>query len=148
MASELVSVSASSASTASAEQVFALLAAGETWPQWSAIKSFALESPGADSPEGVGAIRLWNSGLMAAREQVVELHSPTKFAYTLLSSKLVAVRDYRADVDVTPTDSGCTVVWSAVFRPKLPGTGWFWKLALSKLSASLAKGVAQYAAKA
>ena len=148
MASDLISVSATAHSTASAEAVFAALRSGETWPAWSAIKKFALESPGADGAEGVGAIRLWNSGLMATREQVVELQAPTKFAYTLLSSKLVAVRDYRADVDVTPTDTGCTVVWSAVFRPKIPGTGWFWRLALSKLSASLAKGVAEYAAKA
>jgi len=147
MASELISVSATAQSTASAEQVFALLAAGQTWPEWTPIKSFALESPGADGAEGVGAIRQWNSGLMANREQVVQIIEPTKFAYTLLSSKLVAVKDYRADVDVTPTDTGCTVTWSAVFRPKLPGTGWFWKLALGKLSASLAKGVAQYAAK-
>lgn len=147
MASELISVSSSAVSRASAEQVFALLASGETWPKWTPIKTFSLESPGADGAEGVGAIRQWNSGLMASREQVVELQSPTKFAYTLLSSKLVGVRDYRADVDVTPTDTGCTVVWSAVFRPKIPGTGWFWKLALSKLSASLAKGVAEYAAK-
>ena len=144
---ELISVSSSAQSTASAEQVFALLASGATWPNWTPIKSFSLESPGVDGGEGVGAIRMWNSGLMANREQVVEVVEPTKFAYTLLSSKLVAVRDYRADVDVTPTDSGCTVVWSAVFQPKLPGTGWFWKLALGKLSASLAKGVAQYAAK-
>ena len=148
MASDLISVSASANSTASAEAVFALLASGESWPQWSAIKSFVLETPGLDSCEGVGAVRRWNSGLMTTREEVVELTAPTKFAYTLLSSKLVLVRDYRADVDVTPTDTGCTVVWSAVFRPKIPGTGWFWRLALSKLSASLAKGVAEYAAKA
>lgn len=147
MASELISVSATASSTASAEQVYALLVDGQTWPQWSAVKSFTLVQPGADAPEGVGAIRQWNSGLMATQEQVAELQAPTKFAYTLLSSKLVAVRDYRADVDITPTVTGCTVVWSAVFRPKLAGTGWFWRLALSKLSASLAKGVAEYAAK-
>jgi len=147
MASDLISVSASAKSTASAEKVFALLRDGQTWPQWSAVKSFTLDTPGEDAPEGVGAIRQWNSGLMATREQVVEIHEPTKFAYTLLSSKLVAVRDYRADVDITPTATGSTVVWSAAFRPKVPGTGWFWKLALSRLSASLAKGVAEYAAK-
>ncbi|MDO9485251.1 MAG: SRPBCC family protein [Actinomycetota bacterium] len=147
MASDLISISASADSTASAEAVFSALASGATWPQWSAIKKFTLETPGVDSPEGVGAIRLWNSGLMATREQVVELQEPSKFAYTLLSSKLVLVRDYRADVTITPTDTGCTIVWSTVFRPKVPGTGWFWKLALSKLGASLAKGVAEYAAK-
>ena len=147
MSGDLISVSGSAASTASAEQVFALLADGQSWPQWSAIKKFTLEKPGNDGGESVGAIRRWNSGLMTTREQIVELAAPSKFGYTLLSSKLVAVRDYRADVDVVPTASGCAVTWSSVFRPKLPGTGWFWKLAMGKLSASLAMGVAAHAEK-
>jgi hypothetical protein len=79
-------------------------------------------------------------------EQIVEMQAPTKFAYTLNESKLVKVKDYRADVDVTPTDTGCTVTWSTQFRPKMAGTGWFWKLALSKLGKQLAAGVATFAA--
>ena len=146
MASELIKVSAIAHSTASAETVFAILAKGETWPQWTPIKTFALHTPGVDGGESVGAIRQWNSGLMMNLEQIVEMNSPTKFAYTLNESKLVAVKDYRADVDITPTASGCTVMWTSVFRPKLPGTGWFWKLALGKLGKQLAAGVADYAA--
>ena len=146
MTSELIKVSATAASTASADAVFALVANGDTWPNWSAIKTFTLQTPGADGAEGVGAVRRWNSGIMTTIEQVVEVQAPTKFAYTLLQSKLVGVRDYRADVEITPTESGCTVSWSAVFRPKVPGTGWFWKIALGRLSTSLARGAAEYAA--
>ncbi len=145
MTSDLISVSATADSTASPEAVFAALADGSTWPQWSAIKTFTLQTPGADGAEGVGAVRRWNSGLMTTIEQVVEVQAPTRFAYTLLESKLVLVRDYRADVLITPTATGCTVQWSSVFRPKIPGTGWFWRMALGKLGASMASGVAAYA---
>lgn len=142
----LIKVSATAQSTASAEAVFALLASGETWPNWTPIKTFALHTPGVDGGESVGAVRQWNSGLMMNLEQIVEIKSPTKFAYTLNQSKLVAVKDYRADVDIVPTATGCTVTWSSAFHPKLKGTGWFWKFALGKLSNQLATGVATYAA--
>ena len=112
MASNLIKVSATAQSTASAETVFAVLANGETWPQWTPIKTYALHTPGVDGGESVGAIRQWNSGVMMNLEQIVEMQAPTKFAYTLNESKLVKVKDYRADVDVTPTDTGCTVTWS------------------------------------
>ena len=146
MASDLIKVSATAHSTASAECVFALLTNGETWPQWTPIKTFALHTPGVDGGESVGAIRQWNSGLMMNLEQIVEISAPTKFAYTLNESKLIAVKDYRADVDVTPTATGCTITWSSQFRPKLVGTGWFWKMALGKLGNQLATGVATHAA--
>ncbi len=146
MANDLIKVSATAQSTASAEAVFAVLASGETWPQWTPIKTYALHTPGADGGESVGAIRQWNSGIMMNLEQIVEMTAPTKFAYTLNESKLVKVKDYRADIVVTPTATGCTVTWNTQFRPKLVGTGWFWKLALSKLGKQLAAGVATYAA--
>ncbi|MDD2857327.1 MAG: SRPBCC family protein [Candidatus Nanopelagicales bacterium] len=145
MTSDLIHVSSTAQSTASAEAVFAVIADGSTWPHWSAIKTFTLQTPGADGAEGVGAVRRWNSGLMTTIEQVVEVEAPTKFAYTLLESKLVLVRDYRADVVITPTATGCSVQWSSEFRPKVPGTGWFWRIALGKLGASLASGAAEYA---
>jgi len=146
VASDLIKVSASAQSTASAEAVFAVLANGETWPQWTPIKTYALHTPGVDGGESVGAIRQWNSGVMMNLEQIVEMQAPTKFAYTLIQSKLVKVKDYRADVDITPTATGCIVTWNSQFRPKLVGTGWFWKLALSKLGKQLAAGVATFAA--
>ncbi|CAB4627551.1 unannotated protein [freshwater metagenome] len=146
MASELIKVSATAQSTATAEAVFAALASGETWPQWTPIKTYALHTPGVDGGESVGAIRQWNSGAMMNLEQIVEMQAPTKFAYTLNESKLVKVKDYRADIVVTPTATGCTVTWNTQFRPKFVGTGWFWKLALSKLGKQLATGVATYAA--
>ena len=39
MANDLIKVSATAQSTASAEAVFAVLASGETWPQWTPIKT-------------------------------------------------------------------------------------------------------------
>ncbi len=52
--------------------VFALLADGSTWPEWSPIDSFALVEPGDGSPEGLGAVRLFTTGRFKSRERVVE----------------------------------------------------------------------------
>src|SRR5215210_2273108 len=42
--------------------VYALLRDGASWPSWSPIESFELERPGADEPEGVGAVRVLRAG--------------------------------------------------------------------------------------
>src|SRR3954467_13935855 len=48
--------------TADPATVYALLRDGASWPDWSPIDSFELERPGADEPEGVGAVRLFRGG--------------------------------------------------------------------------------------
>jgi len=45
--------------TGSPAAVYALLIDGSTWPEWSPIDSFELVSPGAGTPEGVGAVRIF-----------------------------------------------------------------------------------------
>ncbi len=42
--------------------VYALLADGSTWPEWSPLGSFTLVEPGDDTPEGLGAVRLFTTG--------------------------------------------------------------------------------------
>ena len=42
--------------------VYALLADGSSWPEWSPIDAFTLLEPGAGTPEGLGAVRLFTTG--------------------------------------------------------------------------------------
>ncbi len=42
--------------------VYALLADGSTWPEWSPLGSFTLVEPGDGTPEGLGAVRLFTTG--------------------------------------------------------------------------------------
>ncbi|ALG14141.1 SRPBCC family protein [Kibdelosporangium phytohabitans] len=124
--------------------VYQLLRDGSTWPVWSPLERFELEKPGSPEPESVGAIRNFHTGRYKVREQVAELVPDRRFSYTLLSG--LALKDYRADVDLTPSGEGTDIRWHTSFRPKVPGMGWIYRRALHKLTTDVATGLASYAA--
>src|SRR5277367_6925001 len=86
------------------DSVYALLADGSTWPDWSPIGSFELIEPGAGTPEGLGAVRLFTTGRHKSRERVVTCEPGQAFAYEL--EKGLPLRDYRADITLTPAAGG------------------------------------------
>ena len=83
-------------STTGAEpaSVYALLADGSTWPEWSPIGAFELIEPGDGTPEGLGAVRLFTTGRHKSRERVVECRPGEVFSYVL--EKGLPLRDYKA----------------------------------------------------
>lgn len=102
--------------------VYALLADGSTWPQWSPIGSFQLLEAGDATPEGLGALRVFTTGRHKSTERVVERRPGEVFAYTLEAG--LALRDYKAVVTLTPTaEGGTTINWHSTFTAKVPGTG-------------------------
>ena len=74
--------------------VYALLADGSTWPEWSPIGAFELIAPGEGTPEGLGAVRLFTTGRHKSRERVVTCRPGERFAYVL--EKGLPLRDYKA----------------------------------------------------
>lgn len=126
--------------------VYALLRDGASWPTWSPIGSFELERPAADEPEGLGAVRIFRTplpiGQSESHEQIVELIPDRRFSYALISG--LPIRDYRADVDLTPTDDGGTSIrWHSTFRGgAMPGSGTFYELVLGKFVTRVARGLA------
>jgi len=108
--------------TTDAAAVYALLADGSTWPEWSPLGSFELVEPEDGTPEGLGAVRLFTTGRMKSRERVVECRPGEVFAYELEAG--LPLRDYRAVVTLTPTEGGTSIRWRSTFRAKVPGTGW------------------------
>jgi hypothetical protein len=109
-----------------AATLFAILKDPRVWPAWSFIERFELEKTGYDDdPTGLGAIRRFRTGPVLAREQVVELTPDRRFGYVLLSG--LPVKDYRANVDLTPVAGGTRIHWHCSFRPSLPGTGFAMK---------------------
>jgi len=52
------------------------------------------------------------------------------------------LRDYRADVDLTPTDGGTDIRWHSTFHPKVPGTGWIYRRALTRFIGDMVRGLA------
>jgi len=130
--------------TADPATVYALLRDGSTWPSWSPIESFELERPGADEPEGLGAVRVFRNGRVTGRDTIVELVPERRFSYTHVSS--LPVRNYRADVDLEPAGEGTAIHWVSAFDPKIPGTGRLMRRALDGFIAALTDGLAQRAA--
>jgi Polyketide cyclase / dehydrase and lipid transport len=127
-------------SSKDAPALYALLADGASWPTWSPIGSFELERPGESEREGVGAIRVFRTGRVASREELVELVPGRRLSYVLLSG--LPLRGYRADVDLTPNGASTEIRWRSTFRPKVPGTGWFYRVALTRFIRSCVNGLA------
>ncbi len=141
-------VDASARTTASPEQVYALVRDGATWPEWSTLDSFELERPGETEHEGLGAIRVFRTKRfpkpVVSREEIVELVPNRRLGYVLLSG--LAVRDYRAFVDVEPDGEGTRIRWHSSFRPVVPGTGGLYRRALQKIMEKSVRGLADHAA--
>ncbi|TDE11509.1 SRPBCC family protein [Jiangella asiatica] len=137
-------IDVSTTTTAPAAAVYALLRDGASWPDWSPIGSFELESPGGDGGESVGAVRVFRTGRITSRERIVELVPERRLSYVLLSG--LAIKDYRADIDLTEGPGGTTVRWSSSFRAKVPGTGWLYRRTLSDFIRKCVDGVAAKAA--
>jgi len=120
--------------------LYALLSQGATWPEWSPLDSFELERPGEDGGEGLGAVRVFRTGRTTSRERLVELVPGRRLSYVLLSG--LPLRDYRADVDLTPAEGGTDIRWHSTFRPKVPGTGWIYRRALGRFIGDMVRGLA------
>ncbi len=129
--------------TADPATVYGLLRDGATWPVWGPLDSFELERPGADEPEGLGAVRIFRSGRVTGRDTIAELVENRRFSYTHVSS--LPMKNYRADVDLTPTSEGTSIRWVSAFDPKIPGTGRVMRRGLDGFVSQLVNGLAERA---
>lgn len=114
-------------STAPRERIFELLSDAPNWPTWFKLLRGAEWEPGAQPP-----VRLMKLAPgLTAREVVLEETAPSHHAYSIQS--VIPVKDHRADVHLTERpDGGTDIVWTSSCRPKIPGTGFVLKAALSK----------------
>jgi hypothetical protein len=83
---------------------------------------------------------------VVSREEVLEFDPPRHLAYTLLSG--LPVRDYRADVELTPDGDGTLIAWRSGFEPKYPGTGTLLALFMRAVLTDTARRLAAHAASA
>jgi Polyketide cyclase / dehydrase and lipid transport len=131
------------------DAVYALLADGSTWPEWSPLGSFELLHPGTPTegaPEGLGAVRLFTAGRHRSRERVVRREPGRAFAYVLEAG--LALRDYEAVVTLTPAPGAATTInWHSTFRAKVPGTGWLYRRRLGDFIGECVQGLARAAAR-
>src|SRR5450755_5002355 len=76
-------------------------------------------------------------------EEIVELLPERRFSYVLLSG--LAIRNYRADVDLEPTGRGTVLHWHSAFTAKVPGSGWLYRWQLARFIGQLVQGLAAHA---
>jgi hypothetical protein len=124
--------------------VYDLLRAGATWPQWSPIGSFRLEREGSDGGETLGAIRVFTTGTVRNREEIVGLQPGQAFSYSALTG--LPIRAHRADVELSEDNGGTAISWREDFRVKVPGTGWLLERFLRRFVQRCADGLAAHAA--
>lgn len=138
-------ITAEARSTADPDTLYGLLADGSTWPTWSPLGSFELESAGTGTGEGVGAVRVFHTGMIRSRERLLELVPGRRLGYEMVSG--LPVRGYRAEVDLLPDPAGqgTVVRWHSSFSPAVPGTGWFFRTVLGRVIQQCASGLAAYA---
>ena len=129
--------------SASPDAVYDLLAHGATWPTWSGIDSFELRQPGDASGESLNAIRVFRTGRVTSVERLVELVPGRRLSYALVSG--LPLRDYRADVDLLPSNGGTLIRWHSRFAAKRPGTGWLYRRVLRRFIGDAVRGLADHA---
>lgn len=127
---------------ATPEQVWRLLDDSSTWPSWTPIDFFVLIKPG--NGDGPGEIREFVTGGYTIREEIVERRRDSRLSYVLLSG--LPLRDYRADIDLTPRAGGTDISWHTGFRSKVPGMGPLYRRGLAKITRRFVDGLAEHAA--
>jgi hypothetical protein len=129
---------------AAPDAVWRLLNNSSTWPDWTPIDAYQPERP--PGPDGLGEIRRFVTGRVNVREEIVERDAQRRLTYTLLSG--LAVRDYRAEIDLTPAQDGTAIRWHTTFSPKVPGSGWIYRRALHKATRNFVDGLVRASAQA
>ena len=62
-----------------------------------------------------------------------------RLTYVLLSG--LAVRDYRAEIHLSPSAAGTNIRWHTTFRSKMPGLGPLYRWALGKATRQFVDGL-------
>jgi hypothetical protein len=139
------SFAAQARSSASPEVVFGILADATGWKDWAGwfIRESFWEREGTPPPGGVGAIKRLGAKPVYSREETVDFDPPKHYAYRILSGQ--PVKNYRADIDLTPSDGGTHITWASRFEPSIPGTGPFMRWYLGRIVGGLTRRLAAYA---
>ncbi|HEY2063221.1 MAG TPA: SRPBCC family protein [Amycolatopsis sp.] len=142
----MLSYSAHATSAAPPAAVWRLLLDARTWPAWSAVDGLDLQRSSGLDPDGrdpVGAVRAFRTGKIVTGERLTGLVEEKQLIYEDAFNK--AIHDYRAVIDLTPTDHGGTAIhWHGTYS-----TGPLMRLVMgrvmSRVMQRMADGLAAYA---
>jgi len=107
------------------EVVWALISDATRYPQWGPWSAGGYRQAGDTSPRGPGAVQWLRSSRRAylryttSIERILEAEEPRRLVYTVIGG--IPVRNYRAEVTLTPAGDGTRVRWAATWDATLAG---------------------------
>jgi len=110
-------VEAEGVARAAPQAVWELVANADSYCQWGPWNASGYSSPGDQN--GVGAVRWFRYGRTTTVERVLESEPGRRMVYTVV--KGIPVRNYRAEVTLTPEGQGTHTRWSASWDRTLGG---------------------------
>lgn len=105
--------------------IWALVSDVRRYPEWGPWSAAGYQRPGDDSPHGPGAVQWLRSARRAylryptSIEKVLEVEENRRLVYTVIGG--IPVRNYRAEVTLTPVADGTRVRWGATWDTTLAG---------------------------
>ncbi len=110
---------------ATPEAVWALVSDVTRYPEWGPWRATEYRRPGDTSPRGPGAVQwLQSSRRYLGRypvsvEKILEVQEGRLLAYTVVGG--IPVRNYRAEVTLTPAGDGTHIRWASSWDATLRG---------------------------
>jgi uncharacterized protein YndB with AHSA1/START domain len=123
MPNRQLNVRAVATTSATPQTLWALLSDATTYANWGPWNASGYEESNA---RGKGALRWMRYGRKTTVERILELDENRRLVYSV--ERGIPVRNYRAEVTLTPTPDGTHVVWSAQWDRTLLGRAVHWKL--------------------
>ena len=112
-------VEAEGVAQAPPEVVWKLVANADRYSEWGPWSASGYENLGAQAPDGAGVIRWMRYGRTTTVEKVLESQRARRLVYTVV--KGIPVRNYRAEVTLSPEGAGTHIRWTASWDRTLPG---------------------------
>jgi uncharacterized protein YndB with AHSA1/START domain len=122
---EKLRVAAEATARARPEVVWDLVSDATRYPQWGPWRAAKYRRAGDKSPRGPGAVQWLQSSTRylgrfpVSVEQILEVDEGRSLAYTVVGG--IPVRNYRADVTLTPVAGGTHIRWVASFDATVRG---------------------------
>jgi Polyketide cyclase / dehydrase and lipid transport len=118
-------VEAEATAKASPGAVWALVSDVTRYPSWGPWSDGHYEKAGDESPPGVGAVQVLRSAQRylgrhtTSVETILEFEEDRHLAYTVIGG--IPVRNYRADVTLSPSAEGTHIRWAATWDNTFSG---------------------------
>ncbi len=112
-------VEAEGVATATADTVWPLVFDATSYPVWGPWSDAGYSQQGDPAPGGAGAIRWFRYRRTTTVERVLAAEPGKCLRYTVVGG--IPVRNYQAEVRLTPSGDGTRIVWSASWDRTIGG---------------------------